>query len=177
MAKKLHVRTLMGSQQVKGSKTLLKSARQYFCHILWSLWNKIGSKHSVLVVFEILRLFLNILTLYERNSLSVKASVYQFNSSYLKSEKYFLNFSLHFRKLHKIFNTLEKRWESEVFFFLWNCRLQKAVLLKWLKSHVSQHFCAVNVLKAPKHCLNLHASILVIFFDHSDRNSTGKIQS
>ena len=31
------VRTLMGSQHVKGSKTPLKSERQYFSHILGSL--------------------------------------------------------------------------------------------------------------------------------------------
>ena len=33
MPKKPRVRTLMDSQQVKGSETLLKSARQCFCHI------------------------------------------------------------------------------------------------------------------------------------------------
>ena len=33
MFKKPRVRTLMDSQHVEGSKTLLKSARQYFCHI------------------------------------------------------------------------------------------------------------------------------------------------
>ena len=34
MAKKGAVRTLIGSHHVKGSKTLLKSARQYFRHII-----------------------------------------------------------------------------------------------------------------------------------------------
>ena len=34
MSKKPHVKTLMGSQHAKGSKTLLKSAQQYFRHIL-----------------------------------------------------------------------------------------------------------------------------------------------
>ena len=34
MAKKGPVRTLIGSHHVKGSKTLLKSARQYFRHII-----------------------------------------------------------------------------------------------------------------------------------------------
>ena len=75
MPKKPRVRTLMDSQHVKGSETLHESARQYFCHIFWSLWKKISSKNSVLVVSEILRLFVNILTPDEKYSLSVKASV------------------------------------------------------------------------------------------------------
>ena len=44
------VRTLMDSQHVKGKDTLLKSARQYFCYIFLSLWNKISSKNSFLHV-------------------------------------------------------------------------------------------------------------------------------
>ena len=78
MPKKPRVRTLMDSQHVKGfkgSESLLKSARQYFCHIFWSLWKKISSKNSFLEVSEILRLFVNILTPDDKYSLSVKASV------------------------------------------------------------------------------------------------------
>ena len=41
MTKTACVRTLMDSQHVKRSETLLKSAQQYFCHIFWSLWRKI----------------------------------------------------------------------------------------------------------------------------------------
>ena len=75
MPKKPRVRTLKESQHVKGSEKLLKSARQNFCHIFWSLWKEISSKNSVLVVFEILRLFFNILTPNDKYSLSVKAGV------------------------------------------------------------------------------------------------------
>ena len=75
MHKKPRVRTLMDSQHVNVSERLLKSARQYFSHTFWSLWKKISSKNSVLVVSEVLRLFVNILTPDEKSSLSVKASV------------------------------------------------------------------------------------------------------
>ena len=75
MPKNSCVKTLVGSQHVKGSKTVLKSARQYFCQIFWWLWNKSSSENSVLVVCEILRLFVKILTLEEKYSLSVKESV------------------------------------------------------------------------------------------------------
>ena len=75
MPKKSCVRTLMDSQHVKGSKTLLKSARPFLSHIAWSLWNKFSSKNFILVVSQILRRFVNILTHDENYSLSVKASV------------------------------------------------------------------------------------------------------
>ena len=71
VSKKPHVRTLMDSQHVKRSKTLHKFARQYPFQFFFI---KISEKSS-LVVYEILRLFVNILTVDERYSLSVKASV------------------------------------------------------------------------------------------------------
>ena len=57
-----------------------------------------------------MRLFLNILTPDENYSLSVKASVERehFKSNYLQIQKYLLNFFLHFRNLHKIWNTLKE---------------------------------------------------------------------
>ena len=75
MSKKPHVRTLMDSQHVEGSETQHKSARQYFCHIFWWLWKKLSSKNSFLIVSEILRLFVKILTPDDKYSLSVKGSV------------------------------------------------------------------------------------------------------
>ena len=74
MPKKSRVRILMDGQHFKGSETLFKSARQYFCHIFWSVWKKIISKNSVLVVYEILRLLANILRRNDKHSLSVKVS-------------------------------------------------------------------------------------------------------
>ena len=65
----------MDSQHVKGSDTLLKYARQKFCQIFWSLPKSFSSKNSVLVVSEILRLFVKILTADDKYSLSVKVSV------------------------------------------------------------------------------------------------------
>ena len=75
MPKKLRVRTLTDSQHVKSSQRLLNTARQYFCNIFWSLWKKFISKNTNLVVSEILRLFVNILTNVEKSYFSVKASL------------------------------------------------------------------------------------------------------
>ena len=69
------VGTLMGRQHFKGSETLLKSARQYFYDLFWTLWKKITSKNSFLGVSEILRLFVSILTPDNKYIASVKASV------------------------------------------------------------------------------------------------------
>ena len=44
-----------------------------------------------------------------------------------------------------------------------------------VKSPVSEHLWAVNMLKATQHCLNFHDSIFVIFFDHSDTKSARNI--
>ena len=75
MLKKNRARTLMDSQHVKGSERLVKSLPQCFRHIFWSLWKETSSKKYVLVVSEILRLFVNILTPDGEYSLSVKARV------------------------------------------------------------------------------------------------------
>ena len=75
MPKKVHVRKLVDSQDVKASERLLKFARQDFSLNFWSVWKKISWRNSVLVVSEILRLFVNIFTPDDKYSLSVKASV------------------------------------------------------------------------------------------------------
>ena len=64
----------MDSEHVKESERMLKSPREYFSQDILSLWQDISSKNSVLVVSEILRLFVNILTPDDKHSLSVKAS-------------------------------------------------------------------------------------------------------
>ena len=75
MPKKPRVRTIMDSQQVKGSVRLLKSAQHFFGHIFWSLWKEISSKNFVLVVSEILTQLVQIMTPDDNQSLTVKARV------------------------------------------------------------------------------------------------------
>ena len=47
-------------------------------------------------------------------------------------------------------------------------------LLKCLNRTLSEHLWKFNMLKGAKHCLNLHGSSFVIFFDHSERTSVWK---
>ena len=75
MPKKPCVGTFAGSEHVKGCETPPKSAWQYFYFVFWLVWKNISSKNSILVVSEILKLFVNILTPDENYSLSVKESV------------------------------------------------------------------------------------------------------
>ena len=75
MPKKRSARTLVDSQRVKGSETLLKSEQQYFSHVFWSLWKRKNSKNSFLVVSIVLRHFVDIFTPDDKYSLSVKSSV------------------------------------------------------------------------------------------------------
>ena len=48
---------------------------------------------------------------------------------------------------------------------------QKAGLLKCPKGPVLENLLTVNMLKGPKHCINLHGSIFVRFFDYSENES------
>ena len=58
--------------------------------------------------------------------------------------------------------------------YLRNYRLQKAWLIKCLKSPMSEHLWTVSMLKGPKHCLNLHGSSFVKFFGHYRRTQVRK---
>ena len=90
-----------------------------------------------------------------------------------RNQKKFFNFFRHFWELHKILNTFKKIWAAEMISYR-NYRVEKAELLKWTKNLVWEHLSTVKMLKDPKHCLNLHGSIFVIFFDHSERKSAPK---
>ena len=120
MPKEPRIRTLMDSQHVKVFETLHKSEPQYFFHIFWPLWKEISRKNLVLVVSEIYRLFVNILTPDDKYSLSVKSSGYwnQFKCYYLKIKKYFRNFFLHFRNLDGIRNTSKQKTSFGRYLFL-----------------------------------------------------------
>ena len=92
-----------------------------------------------------------------------------------QNPKYFLNFFQSFSNLHKSEILWKKTWDSELICFS-NDRLQNAGLLKCLKSLLSEHLWAVNLLKGQKDCLNLNSSIFVIYFDHSEIKSAKKIR-
>ena len=79
-----------------------------------------------------------------------------------------------FQNVNKIWNPLEKKMTLLVDFFL-QLHTGKSMLLKGLKSPKSEHLWTVNMLKGPKECLNMHGSIFVIIFDHSEKKIRPKI--
>ena len=75
MPNKPCVRTLIDSQHVKDSEKLVKFVRQGFDVIFWSLQKNFFSQNFVSVVSKILRHSVNILTLDDSYSLSIKVIV------------------------------------------------------------------------------------------------------
>ena len=73
------------------------------------------------------------------------------------------------------FLILWKKGSASYAIFFWDYRLQKERLLKYLKSPLSEHLWAVNILKGPKDCLSLNGSFFVMFFDPSDKKSAPKV--
>ena len=53
-------------------------------------------------------------------------------------------------------------------------RTLKTRLGKCLKSSVSENSTTSNMVNAPKHCLYLHHSALIIYIDHCQVNLVGK---
>ena len=99
MSKKHHFRTPFNSQHVKGSQTLLKSARQHFYHFLPSLWSdgiKFSWKVFLLLIFEILGAHWKPMT----RILFVIVRIYgnQFKCIYLALKKTFSHFFALFQK-------------------------------------------------------------------------------
>ena len=77
MSKKPRFRILFNSQHAKGSQTLLKSAREHFYYISVTLLEKWSWKMSPLVISEILGLFVNTLTAYDKYSLRNDQNLWQ----------------------------------------------------------------------------------------------------
>ena len=91
-----------------------------------------------------------------------------------QNQKIFSQFSFISKICIKFRIVWKRRWSSEVISFLYY-RLEKAGLLKCLKSLVSEQLWTANILKGPKHCLNFRSRIFVIFFDHPEKKSAKKL--
>ena len=103
------LRTPFLNQPVKGSKTLLKSARQHFHANVPLISNKFSCTSCALVGFKILAHFFNTLTpitciafIIDRNSCN------KFKRNYVENYQHLLEALLNFRNLHKISSILKK---------------------------------------------------------------------
>ena len=68
----------------------------------------------------------------------------------------------------KVFEYFEQK-KALIAYMFWKVPSVKEVPRSILKSPISEHPLTDNMLKDPKHCLNLHHSTFIIFFHHSRR--------
>ena len=171
------VKARMDIQYVKVSKTLLTSARQQLWLNFWSLWKKFVSRNSVSSIW-ILRLFVNILTLVDKYSLSVKVSVQrnQFSAIISVTQNIFLTF-FSIPEIYIKFSIFLKNTQVTQQMYFGNGRLQKEWLRKWLKIQVSEYLWTGDMLKGLNHHSYLHGSSFAIFFYHSEGSLVRKILS
>ena len=74
-----------------------------------------------------------------------------FRCNYLRNQKYFLNFFLHFLNLDSILNIFKKYWPCQLMYVL-IYRLRKTWLDKGLKSLVSDDPWTSNMVNGPNYC-------------------------
>ena len=100
-------------QHGKLAQTLLKSEREHFYQIYWFLWRQQSRKKSLLVIWEILRLFINTLTAKDKYSLLNREHLRQpIHIQMSQKQKRFSGIFLHFWNLYYIWNIFKKRWPS-----------------------------------------------------------------
>ena len=150
LSKKHRFRTTFDSQHVQGFQALVKSSWEHFYLIFWSLSGKRIWKMSLLVICEILKAFVNTLTVdgnypfqnYENFPLPIQMQ--------LSNEKLFVNCLFHFWNLHQILNILKKKM-IVIAAFLRKLQAVKDKVRPLSKNNVSEHPLKVNMLKRPKH--------------------------
>ena len=158
MPKRSCFRTSLANQHVNGYRTLLESAWQHLYPIFSSTWYK--SETSLLVRCEILRLYVNTLTVDGEYFGHKRENLQQpIQKQLCKKQKAFCVFDIYTK-----FGTFSKQTlDSQLNYFL-NYWLRKTWLLKCIKVPVSEHPLEVSVLKVPKHCCSLNNITLTQFF-------------
>ena len=93
MSKKSRFREPLDKWRRKRDETLLKSERQHFYHIYWSLWRILELKKSIWVIWKVLGLFVKPLTADGKYSLLNRGNLLQ-------------HFQMHLSQKRKIFSEL-----------------------------------------------------------------------
>ena len=175
MSKKSRFRGCFEKEYGTHAEALLKSESQILDHIYLSLGTKLCSKKSLLLTCEIFGLLINTLATDEKY-LFVKGDniTMQIQKQLSQKQKIFFNFWLHFWNLDWILNILKKNMTLTDFVFP-NYRTLKKRLDKCLKSPVSEHRSASNMVNVAKHCWNLYHRPFIIFIDHCQEIELKKV--
>ena len=146
---------------------MLKSERQQLYHIDWSLWRQTSLKKSTLVIWKILWLLFDPLTVDDKYALLNRGNLLQhFQIQLSHKRKIFSEFSFAFSKFGFNFKHFQnKRWPSWLMYF-WTYALRNTWLDKCLKSPVSEDHSTSNMVSEPKDCWNLNDSTFTKFAGH-----------
>ena len=113
MSKKSLFRGPFNKSYGKSAETMLKSERQHFYHIYWSLRRQSRSKKRLWVICEILGLFVNQLTAVDKDSLLNRGNLLQHVQMQLyQKRKIFFNFFFAFSEFLLNFEHFQKKDES-----------------------------------------------------------------
>ena len=159
--------TLLECEEVKGSQTLLKLARQQSYHICSLVRECFRYKKSFLVISEILRPFFNLLTLDDKYSLGNRENLLQSGTTDL------FGFFAAFLKSTFDFELFEKKVTFIAYIFP-KSQTGRDAVQNCLRSPISEQPIIVNILKVPKHCWNLWDSSFLICFQHSKKTFVQK---
>ena len=98
MSKKSRFKGPFNKQHGKRAQTLFKSEREHLYDIYWSLQKQLSWEQSLLVIFKILGLFVNILTAEDEYSLLNRDNLTEpIRMQLSQKQKNFHNFLLQFR--------------------------------------------------------------------------------
>ena len=123
-------------QHGKRAETLIQSQGQHLYHIHRTLWNKLSWKKSLLVTCNVLRLFVNTLTVDDKYSLISRDNSMQNNSdAFIAKTNFFSQFLSAFFKLTSNFEHFQKKM-TLIAYVLPKLRTRKTWIDKCLKSPV-----------------------------------------
>ena len=141
LSKRPYFRTSFGKQRVSGFETQLKSAPHHYYRMFPRIWHKLSWKRSILVRFEILRLFLNTLTAeYMHSSRNMQNSPQHLWTQLSKKRKAFPRFFIAFQNAEfpaKTSNAVIE--ETKSFFLIFYCVSEMYIKFRtfWEKDQAS----------------------------------------
>ena len=97
----------------KGKPTLLKHEPHQLCHIYWSLWRQLCQKKCLLLIWKVLRIFVNILPADGKYSLLNRDNLRQrIHMQLFQEQKTFSQFAAAFLKARLNFEPFLKKHPS-----------------------------------------------------------------
>ena len=125
-------------------------------------------KKSLLVIYKIVKLFVNALTAVDKHYLLNRGNLTQpIGMQLSQKQKFFSEFIFAFLKSLLIFSHFQKNDDLHSWYFR-NQGLRKTSLDICPKSSVSGSSSTDNMANGLKHCRNPNDSIFTIFFNHCD---------